>query len=85
MLAIHLAVNWKADTIILLGVDGGAGHFFGDHPVTLKTGGPVQWQMHAKQHERTAAMCQQKGIRVYNCTPNSLIDAYPKVELESVL
>jgi hypothetical protein len=82
--ALNIAALSGAASVLLLGYDGRRGqakHVFGDHPD--KTEPPYQ---HMVKHMRTTVpVLAGLGIEVFNCTPGSAIDAFPRGELESLL
>lgn len=85
--ALNMAVLAGSTRIILLGFDGkpsaeGLAHFFGEHPRPT----PVA----AYQYYRQAMSAAEKALKdldveVFNCSPGSAIDTFPKVKLLDVL
>lgn len=84
--AINLAYNWGAKRIVLLGFDcrrdKGRTHWFGDHPKPLTSDSP--YGLWLTNFRKLAADLKAKGVEVFNCSPNSAIDAFQKVPLGSV-
>lgn len=84
--AINLAVHLGARTILLLGYDMRAGrqgqsHFFGEHP--LRTPPPFKDLI-----PKFASLVQPLlalGIRVVNCTRESALSAFDRMDLETAL
>ena len=85
--ATHLAAQWGARDIILLGFDmgvrDGRAHFFGDHPPGLTKQSP--YASFISIFRTLAPPLQELGCRVTNCTPKSGLDAFPMQPLESTI
>lgn len=84
-MAIRVAMTLGATEIILLGFDGHGTHFFGSHPKGLKDTTEQRRRVHMVQHRLAAQDCKRAGVTVWNCTPGTVIDAYPIKTLEEVL
>ena len=86
--ALNLAILTGAWRVILLGVDGrvaadGRTHFHGGHP------SPTPFNEFFEQMRKTfsaaEAAIKATGVEVFNCSPGSAIDSFPKVTLEEAL
>ena len=77
--AINLATLWGAARVLLLGFDGGAGHFFGNHPASLRNANADRFRTHFHLAARDLP------CPVINCTPGSRLDCFPKVGLNEAL
>ena len=86
--ALNLAILAGAAKVILLGYDGradkhtGRTHFFGEHP---KATSPDAFPEFRRAFNDAEAAINQVGVKVINCSPNSYIDTFPKMELEDAL
>lgn len=84
--ALNLAVLAGAKRVVLLGFDmcfkGGKSHWFGDHPIANVE---ADFRNYAKAFRTTLPQLERVGVEVLNCSPISLIDAFPKVTLEEAL
>lgn len=85
VLGIRVARFLGATEIVLLGFDGGSSHFFGAHPTPLKTTSEARIPVHHEQHRQEAHACKWAGVKVWNCSPGTAIEHYPKAELSEVL
>lgn len=84
--AINFAVHATPARIALLAYDmrfdGGKAHFHGDHPIKSHEPDFVGF---AKRFRTMLPQLKTLGIEVLNCSPISLIDAFPKVSIEEAL
>lgn len=86
--ALNLAVLAGAATIILLGYDGREPakgkptHWFGDHP---RREPDSVFALYRKSFKDGAKAIKAAGVRVINCSPDSAVDAFEKMELEQAL
>jgi len=85
--ALNLAILAGATTAILLGFDGrpnadGKSHWSGGHPT------PTPLDIY-KQYLRSFSAAQKAiaaaGVQVINCSPDSAIDSFPKMDLAQAL
>lgn len=83
--AIHLAAHAGATRILLLGFDLQGGHWHGDHPSPLSNNGHRQYAKWMARFADLAAVLDQRGVDVLNCTPGSKLDAFRRVELNEAL
>lgn len=85
--AINLAYLWGARRILLLGYDmqltGGMRHWFGDHPPPLNSGSDYSnW---IRKFRRLAADLEAEGVQVINCSRETALDCWPRMEIERAL
>jgi hypothetical protein len=85
--AVNLAYLWGARRILLLGYDmqrtGGKSHWFGDHPQDLNVGSEYEdWR---DRFRILARDLEAEGIEVINCTRETALDCFPRMELERAL
>lgn len=84
--ALNIAVLAGAKKIVLLGYDmrfdGGKQHWFGEHPIRNTE---AEFATYAKRFRSTLPQLKTLGVEVLNCSPISLIDAFPKVTIEAAL
>jgi hypothetical protein len=84
--ALNLAVLLGAKRIYLLGFDmkfkAGKAHFFGAHPAPNFES---EFREFAKRFSTLENPLKEIGVEVLNATPGSLIEAFPKVSLESLV
>lgn len=84
--AMNLAVHATPARIALLGYDmrfkDGKAHFHGDHPIRSHE---PDFAGFAKRFRTMLPQLQALGIEALNCSPISLIDAFPKVSIEEAL
>lgn len=86
--AINIAVLAGAKKIILLGFDGrarkqdGKSHWFGDHPTPTSSG---SYEHYRKSFSAMEQPLIDAGVRVINCSPETFIDSFEKMNLESAL
>lgn len=86
--ALNLAILAGASKILLLGYDAkrgpdGATHFHGSHPITA----PAEAAFAEFRRSFSAAQrdIEAAGVQVLNCSPNSSIETFPKMELQEAL
>ena len=75
--ALTLAFLLGAEYVVLLGLDLSAGHFFGDHPPEIR--GPNE---HSRQ--KNAFKTFPKDKQVFNASPTSKLDVFPKYTLSEI-
>lgn len=85
--ALNLAVLAGAARIILLGYDGkpnhnGLAHWHGDHPRPSPAAG---YPLYRQSFSFVTGTLRTMGVRVVNCSPNSAIDAFPRMALAEAL
>lgn len=85
--ALNLAVLAGAQRILLLGFDGqpasdGKGHWFGEHPMPTP---PAAYQQYRQAMSAAENLLIEVGVDVFNCSPGSAIDSFPKLTLSEVL
>lgn len=81
--AINLAYHLGARRIALLGYDlqltGGKTHWFGDHPRGLSN--PRAVSSWVKNFTPLAEDLEAEGVEVINCTRETALDCFPRMEL----
>ena len=82
--AINLAYHWGVSRIILLGYDmqhtRGKAHWFGDHPKSLTNAHGIEgW---VKDFAFLARDLKSEGVQVFNCSPETALTCFERVELE---
>lgn len=86
--ALNLATLAGAKNIILLGYDarepapGEKSHWFGEHPQIATL---AAYPMYRESFKKGADAIKAAGVRVVNCSPNSAIDVFEKMELNEAL
>lgn len=85
--ALHLAVHMGARRILLLGYDmrpgpGGRMHHYPEHPTPTNPDAVRFW---APRFRSLIEPLARLGVEVLNCTPGSLIDCFPRVDLLEAL
>lgn len=84
--ALNLAILAGATRVLLLGFDGapvrGRTHWHGGHPRPT----PAEaYPLYARAMSEAARDVRALGVEVINCSPGSVIDAFPIADLESSL
>ena len=86
--AVNLAVHFGAARILLLGYDMKRGedakrleHWHGDHPIPSRSHYPT----FIRYFQTIVEPLKELGIEVWNCTPGSALDCFPKADLRDVL
>ena len=86
--ALNLAVLAGAKTIILIGYDGHTPkpgektHWFGDHP---RREPDAVFPLYVQSFKAAAKAIKAAGVRVINCSPNSAIDVFEKMDITDAL
>jgi len=81
--AVHLAYNLGASRIILLGYDfGGEGHWFGDHPGSLRSGHAFNKWLAEMAYLAQALAAQ--GVEVINCSRETAITCFPRKSIAEI-
>lgn len=79
--AINLAVHLGAKRILLLGYDmksaNGRSHWFGEHPDKIVP----PYKSFMGVWPTIVEPLKKRGVEVINCSPNSALDVFPKMEL----
>lgn len=77
-LAIFVAATrFSASEILLFGFDMAGGHFFGEHPARLKGTSERRRATFQEQFFALRERLDALGVVVRNCTPGSLLKAFP--------
>lgn len=79
--AINLAVHFGAKRIVLLGYDMRGDHFFGPHP----DGSKPNFHLCLSAFPTLVQPLKAAGVEIYNCTPSTAINAFPRATLAHVL
>lgn len=77
---LNLATTMKPDRVILLGYDMHGGHFFGNHPKEVDRGSNFE-----RWIDRMNVVAPIIPVPVFNCTPNSALECFPKFDLREIL
>jgi hypothetical protein len=81
--ALQVAVHAGAARVLLLGFDMRGGHWHADHEGNNPSNGQMaRW---AVRFRGLAWALMARGISVINCTPGSLLDCFPREDLDGVL
>jgi hypothetical protein len=84
--ALNLAVLAGGNPILLLGYDykfvDGKAHFHGDHPIPTPENHLTGFRQKLSTIENPL---KDMGIEVFNCSPDSLLEAFPRMSLEKAL
>jgi len=80
--AINLAIQCGAKTIILLGFDMGGGHWHQEHPIPTR---PHVYNKMIPHFDSLAEQAKKLGVTILNASPESRLEAFPKITLEQAL
>lgn len=85
---IATAIKFCAKNIVLLGYDmkhakDGKTHFFGDHESPLRNSSP--YKLFLEKYKVLADWCSRNGVTVINCTRDSDLNYFQKMDLEAVI
>ncbi len=81
--AMHCAIHAGAKEITLVGIDiDQSGHWFGSHPTDVKVN---RLDVMLPWFKGLVPVLKERGIKVFNASPISKIDCWPKVDLEQHL
>lgn len=85
--ALNLAVLAGAAKIILIGydgkrVDGQPSHWFGEHP---KPPNSKAYEIYRESFRASSNMLDRVGVKIFNASPGSAIEAFAKMELREAL
>ena len=83
VLALEAAYQFGGRRMLLLGMDFSGGHYFGEYRGACKRTTATKWSMHRNQFK--AWKRARKDAEVLNCTPESKLDVFPLVDLETAL
>lgn len=82
--ALHIAIQAKAKTILLLGYDMSCAkghHWFGRHEFGLRTTDPASFERWVPRFKAL----QGQGSEIINCTPGSALTCFPMMALEDAI
>lgn len=83
--AIHVAASAGAKEIVVLGLDLQGTHWHGKHPQGLNN---PREQSFVRWHRRFGILAKElerRGVKVWNCSPASALEAFEKCPLSRVL
>ena len=87
--AINLAVHLGAARVLLLGYNmgklHGRAHFFGPHTGGLKDSQAHDYATMLRHFTTILEPLKASGVEVVNCTPNSFLQVFPKMDLREAL
>lgn len=83
--AVHIAAHAKAARILLCGMNMGGENWHGRHPAPLRTTTAEEFSRWLRKWDTLAPILRDKGIEVWNCTPDSALQCFPYVDLETAL
>lgn len=83
VLALDVVRNLGAEKVVMLGFDSQGTHFFG--PYTNGCRNTPERRRHEHRLQFVSWAHANKKVQVVNCTPGSLIDAFPRGELKDHL
>lgn len=81
VLGLEVAKQLGFKTIYLYGFDMHGSHYFGNYENGLKNTKPNRREVHKLQYEKWFRANNGK-IEVYNCTPGSMLNTFPKIDLD---
>lgn len=87
--AMNLAILGGAKVLPLLGFDAqpaedGKKHWHGDHPPRIGAPGANQYEYFRRAFAEAESLITSMGVTVFNCSPRTAIDAFPKCPIERV-
>lgn len=77
LLALKIAVQLGATKVLLCGIDLAGTHYFGEHKPPLKNTTSRRFEVFQDQFARY----KPRGVKILNCSPASMLRAYPKADL----
>lgn len=83
VVALELAKRLGARRILMLGADFHGDHFFGRYTGRLGNTSTVRREVHRKQFRKWRDA--NPRIEVFNCTPGSVLEIFPRVTLDWAL
>lgn len=83
--AIHLAATAGAKEIIVLGLDMQGTHWHGKHPHGLNNPREQSFVRWMRRFGTLAKELDRRGVKVWNCSPNSALEAFDKCQLASLI
>jgi len=79
--AINLALQLGAKRILLLGFDAVGSHWHGRHELPLNNPHPGHFASWIAQFDAAVQSLEQFDAEIINCSPGSMINAFPKMTL----
>lgn len=86
--ALHIAAQAGASRILLCGVDltnKNGRHHHGHHPSPLRNPGDDELIAMGRRFATIVKPMKELGIEVLNCSPDSMLECFPKVPIEEAL
>lgn len=86
--ALHIAAQAGASRILLCGVDltnKNGRHHHGHHPSPLRNPGDDELLAMGRRFATIVKPMKELGIEVLNCSPDSMLECFPKVPIEEAL
>jgi len=83
--AINLAYLAGVEKILLLGYDMKGGHWHGQHPRPLTNAAPLLQARWLQHFDALAEDLYKTSVQVVNCTPDSALEVFRKVDLQAAL
>lgn len=83
--AIHVAASMGAKRILVLGLDLRGEHWHGKHPDGMNNPKEANFRRWTRNFKTLEPELTSRGIQVFNCSPTSTLDTFPKASLESLL
>lgn len=80
--AVHVAVQAGCNPILLCGFDMRGGHWHDRHAYPLRDAGEGIYGGWIRLFAKLAAELKQRGTQVYNCTPDSALQCFPKLTFD---
>jgi hypothetical protein len=85
--ALHMAIQLGAARIILLGYDMkpqvDKSHFFGEHP--NGRGADYRYEKWIKEFPALQTEAVNRGIKIYNCSPDSALECFEKIDIDELI
>lgn len=85
--ALHIAIQLGAKEILLLGYDmhpkPNKSHWFGEHPNGRQP--DDRYARWLKEFPTLQEIAIERGIEIYNCTPNSALDCFTKISIDDAM
>lgn len=88
--ALNLVVHYGVRRVLLLGYDlgraaVGPSHFFGSHPAALPETSETLYAWFRRRYRTIVDVLPLVGVTVWNCTPGSRLEVFPRRELLEAL
>lgn len=83
--AIHLAASMGAKRIIVLGLDMRGEHWHGKHPHGLNNPKEHRFRAWIRNFRTLGPELISRGVEVFNCSPITALEVFPKARLSDLL